>query len=146
MFTAHTLNHSIGLTKFMDDLQHMQSLPEKNKVFPPHRIVATGGNNEAGEFNMYILTLALAGYYKDNISGKLIEEGTLRISSEGEKLKDTKETQYLYNGIACRSFTKDFKLSPYMTVKSVSFKDGLLHIYLEHKLPEEKKPKIFTIN
>jgi molecular chaperone IbpA len=48
---------------------------------------------------------------------------------------------YLYRGIATRSFTKSIRLSDTIEVRGAQFKDGILKIGLENIIPEHKKPR-----
>jgi molecular chaperone IbpA len=135
MISDFIINHSIGLSKFMDDLEAMQYGTHKSQGFPPHRIIRDG--------DKYSLQMTVAGYLKEDISVELKDSETLLITSDGATLK---YEGALYDGIATRGFKKEFKLSPYMEVSNVSLKDGILEVQLSYELPEEKKPKQLTIN
>ena len=52
-----------------------------------------------------------------------------------------KNVQYLYNGIAKRSFEQKFRLEQYVDVKEANLSNGLLNIVLKREIPEERKPK-----
>ena len=52
-----------------------------------------------------------------------------------------KNVQYLYNGIAKRSFEQKFKVEQYVDVKEAKKSNGLLNIVLKREIPEERKPK-----
>ena len=137
MISEFIINHSIGLSKFMDDLEAMQSDnygTHKGQAFPPHRIIRDG--------DKYSLQMTVAGYLKEDISVELRDSETLVITSDGASLK---YEVALYDGIATRGFKKEFKLSPYMEVSDVSLKDGILEVQLSYELPEEKKPKTIDI-
>jgi molecular chaperone IbpA len=53
--------------------------------------------------------------------------------------------EYLYRGIAGRSFERRFNLADYVVVKSASFDEGLLQIELVRELPEAMKPRRIEI-
>ena len=53
--------------------------------------------------------------------------------------------EYLYRGIAGRSFERRFNLADYVVVKSASLDDGLLQIELEREIPEAMKPRRIEI-
>tara|TARA_R100001230_G_C5498658_1_gene43505 strand:+ start:71 stop:478 length:408 start_codon:yes stop_codon:yes gene_type:complete len=135
MISDFIINHSIGLGKFMNDLETMQYNTHKGHSFPPHRIIKDG--------DKYSLQMTVAGYLKEDIEIELKDSETLLITSEGASIK---YEGALYDGIATRGFKKEFKLSPYMEVTDVKLKDGLLEINLSYQLPDEKKPKLLTIN
>ncbi len=44
-----------------------------------------------------------------------------------------------------RSFTRSFTVADDVVVKGATLKDGLLSVDLEKIIPDEKKPKVFTI-
>ena len=52
---------------------------------------------------------------------------------------------YLYRGIATRSFTKSIRLNDTIEVRGAQFKDGILKIGLENVIPEHKKPRTIKI-
>ena len=102
--------------------------------YPPHNIEKVGDCE-------YKLTFAVAGFSEKDISVTQ-KENTLSI--EGQQNSTDKE--YLYKGIAERTFNQSFKLSEYMNVKDAKLKDGMLNITLVQDLPKEKQPKQIKIN
>jgi molecular chaperone IbpA len=102
--------------------------------YPPYNIEKVGDCE-------YKLTFAVAGFSEKDISVTQ-KENTLAI--EGENSSTDKE--YLYKGIAERTFKQSFKLSEYMNVKDAKLKDGMLNILLVQDLPKEKQPKQIKIN
>lgn len=102
--------------------------------FPPHNIIKV-------EDNKYVVEMAVAGFSKGEIDIQL-DEGNLVI--RGEK-KDKDESNYVYRGIAARSFTKSIRLTDTMEVRGAEFKDGILKIGLENVIPEHKKPRKIAI-
>ena len=53
--------------------------------------------------------------------------------------------EYLYRGIAGRSFERRFNLADYVVVKGASLEEGLLQIELEREIPEAMKPRRIEI-
>ena len=102
--------------------------------YPPHNIEKVGDCE-------YKLTFAVAGFAEKDISVTQ-KENTLSI--EGEQNSTDKE--YLYKGIAERTFNQSFKLSEYINVKDAKLKDGMLNILLVQDLPKEKQPRQIKIN
>ena len=102
--------------------------------YPPHNIEKVGDCE-------YKLTFAVAGFSEKDISVTQ-KENTLSI--EGQQNSTDKE--YLYKGIAERTFNQSFKLSEYMNVKDAKLRDGMLNITLVQDLPKEKQPKQIKIN
>ena len=101
---------------------------------PPYNIEKVGDCE-------YKLTFAVAGFSEKDISVTQ-KESTLAI--EGENSSSDKE--YLYKGIAERTFKQSFKLSEYMNVKDAKLQDGMLNILLVQDLPKEKQPRQIKIN
>ena len=102
--------------------------------YPPYNIEKVGDCE-------YKLTFAVAGFSEKDISVTQ-KENTLAI--EGENSSTDKE--YLYKGIAERTFKQSFKLSEYMNVKDAKLQDGMLNILLVQNLPKEKQPRQIKIN
>ena len=62
------------------------------------------------------------------------------------KHEDADKPSYLYRGIAGRAFERRFQLAEHVEVKGANLVNGLLHVDLERKIPEEKKPRRIAIN
>ena len=86
--------------------------------------------------NKYRISLALAGFSKNDVE-ILLEENILTIRSMITENNDNNE--YLYKGIANRSFQKKFHLAENVKVDNAFFKNGLLNIDLLSIKPEIKK-------
>jgi molecular chaperone IbpA len=91
--------------------------------------------------NTYSLSLALAGFTKENIDIS-VDNGTLVIKGEIVEITDA---EVVHKGIATRKFIRSFALGEYMEVSSAELKDGMLHINVVRNIPEEKKPKTIKI-
>jgi molecular chaperone IbpA len=115
----------------MDDM--FKRLPSNLGSFPPHDLEKKD--------TMYKLTLAVAGYSKENINIEL-KDNLLTI--EGDREENERE-DLIVTGIAARKFRKSFSLSDTMEVRDADLKDGLLTITFEEVTPEEEKPKVIKI-
>ena len=51
----------------------------------------------------------------------------------------------LYQGIAARTFERNFELADYVKVKGASLENGLLHVDLVREIPEAMKPRAIPI-
>lgn len=126
---------AIGYDQMFNQLEKMAV--SKAAGFPPYNITK--------DEDKYEITMALAGYKKDQLSIR-VEDRTLIVETvnreENEELIDK---EVLHQGIAQRNFTSKFVLGEYVQVKSAKLEDGLLFINLELELPEEKKPRQITI-
>jgi molecular chaperone IbpA len=67
------------------------------------------------------------------------------VSATAEEKQEQNRGEYLYRGIAGRSFERRFNLADYVIVKSASLEDGLLQIELERDMPEAMKPRRIDI-
>ena len=99
--------------------------------YPPYNI-------EKLDESQYRITMAVAGFSEGDID--IVEaDGTLQITAKSRD--EENETQYLHRGIAARAFQRRFALAEYVNVVKAGLENGLLHIELERRLPEEKKPR-----
>lgn len=110
---------------------------EQGNGYPPYNIVSTDENH-------YRITMAVAGFSPEELS-ITSEQNTLTVSGERRDESDNDDVQYLYRGIATRSFERRFNLADHVRVKNASLENGLLHIELERELPEEMKPRQIEI-
>ena len=122
----------VGFDNIFNELERLVdgTTPTRNTSFPPHNIIKLDDNK-------YVVEMAVAGFGQDEVDVE-IHDGTLIV--KGEK-KDQTEVDYLYRGIATRSFTKSIRLSESIEVRGAQFKDGILRIALENIIPEHKKPR-----
>ena len=116
-------------------LDEMGSFDRDTGNYPPFNI-------QLLDENKYRLTMAVAGFGKDEIT---IEVKESVLSVKGEKKADDEETQFLHRGIATRNFERRFQLADYMLVKDAEISNGLLHVKLVRELPEAMKPRTIAI-
>ena len=102
--------------------------------YPPYNIEKCGDNE-------YHIVLAVAGFTKDDI--ELVSEQNL-LTVRG-LLEEKNDHEYLYRGIAARSFERVFNLADYIEVGGAMIRDGLLIIDLKRELPEALKPRRIEI-
>ena len=122
----------VGFDNIFNELERLVdgTAPTRNTSFPPHNIIKLDDNK-------YVVEMAVAGFGQDEVDVE-IHDGTLIV--KGEK-KDQTEVDYVYRGIATRSFTKSIRLNDSIEVRGAQFKDGILKIALENIIPEHKKPR-----
>jgi len=125
---------SVGFDRLFDLMDaSLRYEPEDN--FPPCNVLRTGDDT-------YRITLAAAGFKPEQIN-VTVHQNVLTISGSAT---DKEDGQFLYKGIAGRSFERRFNLADFVEVKNASFHDGLLQIELERRVPEELKPRKIQIN
>ena len=123
---------TIGFDSMFDRIEKLQS---QQQGYPPHNVVNHGEDK-------YEIALAVAGFNEKDLFVEQ-EENVLTIASKDVDLNGDKE--YIHKGIATRKFKRKFTLSEYVEVEFVALVDGILSVYLVKNIPEEKKPKTFTI-
>lgn len=128
-------NSFVGFDRLFHDLEKLSSRQEPS--FPHHNIARIGDNQ-------YIIELAVAGYNHDAIDID-VNDRELVISGN---LGDTKreDLEYEYKGISQKKFKRAFTLSEYVEVIGAKLNDGILSIYLERILPDEKQPRKIKID
>ena len=90
----------------------------------------------------YTITLAVAGFEEKELNIE-IEDGILHVG--GSKKARESTGNYLYRGIATRSFEKKFNLADHVKVTEAQLENGLLTIDLVREIPEELKPRKISI-
>jgi molecular chaperone IbpA len=103
--------------------------------YPPYNIEKTDENS-------YRITIAVAGFSEADLE-VTAKENLLVVSSKTQKTEGRRN--YLYRGIAGRSFERKFQLAAHIRVISAGLTNGLLHINLERQVPEELKPRTIKI-
>ena len=69
----------------------------------------------------------------------------LVVSGRKSDESEEKGSDFIYRGIANRSFERRFALADHIQVKGADLKDGLLSIALVREIPESMKPKKISI-
>lgn len=112
--------------------------PGGGQSYPPYNI-------ERLSENAYRISMAVAGFSDDEIE---IEVNRNQLSVKGEKVADEsdKEADFLYRGIATRSFERSFQLADHVEVQGAELKNGLLHIELKREIPEGLKPRKIPVS
>lgn len=111
--------------------------PDAGQSYPPYNIERTGED-------AYRITMAVAGFDESEIA---IETNQNVLSVKAEKAADDKadEREFLYRGIAARSFERRFQLADHVLVTGAALKNGLLHVELKREIPEALKPRKIAI-
>ena len=107
-------------------------------TYPPYNIERTGDN-------AYRISMAVAGFAEGDLSVES-RENTLTIKGErSDKTEEGESREFLFKGIAARSFERRFQLAEYVEVASANLENGLLHIDLVREIPEAMKPRKIEI-
>ena len=125
----------VGFDRMFHTLDEQVNRGYNVPSYPPYNII------KLDELR-HVIEVAVAGFTKDDIDITL-QEGKLSIV--GEHNQNINEDNIVYKGIAERNFERSFTLAETVVVKSAELENGVLKVYLENKLPEEKKPKKISI-
>ena len=129
------LRSSVGFDAFDKMFDNMFKHGDTATSYPPYNIIKSDNN--------YTITMAVAGFTEKYIDVS-VEENELIIS--GEVPKQEEEVEFLHRGIAARNFRRTFRLAEAIKIGDASYKDGLLHIYLEREVPEHQRPRKIKIS
>jgi molecular chaperone IbpA len=133
----------VGSDKFLSKVQETaQYLANSagSSGYPPFNLKKT-------DDNVYVIEMAVAGFGKQDIELTL-EDNKLKIAGQTtiETLTDDGINQtFLHKGISDRPFQRTFTLADNVVVNNAQMMNGLLKIWLEHIIPEDKKPKKIDI-
>lgn len=108
---------------------------DTNPGYPPYNIERLGESD-------YRITMAVAGFAESDLSLE-VKQNVLTISG---KRTEPEGANYLYQGIAGRSFERRFQLADHVEVKGAQLENGLLHVDLVRRIPEELKPRQIAIS
>ena len=127
---------TVGFDRLFDMLES-NGLTQGQENYPPFDLIKSGDNE-------YRIELAVAGFRPDEID-ITAQQNVLIVS--GRKIEESDESRpdYIYRGIANRSFERRFALADHIQVRGADMKDGLLAIELVREIPEAMKPKKIEI-
>jgi molecular chaperone IbpA len=126
-------NTTVGFEPILKRLAEMAETMPKMQTYPPYNIKKV-------DENKYVIELAVAGFGRQDLELEL-QDGTLTVKGS----VNSEDGDYLYKGIAERAFTRQFTLADTVEVKNADLINGMLKIWLERFIPEEKKPKKINI-
>ena len=105
--------------------------------YPPYNIERSGEN-------AYNISVAVAGFADADLSIE-VKENTLTIRGNKQTGGEEKSREMVYQGIAERSFERNFQLADHVQVKGASVENGLLQVDLVRVVPEARKPRAIPI-
>jgi molecular chaperone IbpA len=127
---------TVGFDRLFDMLEN--SAPSNGgESYPPFDLIKTGEND-------YRIELAIAGFRPNEID-ITAQQNVLIVSGKKKDESEEKGSDYIYRGIAMRSFERRFALADHIQVKGADMKDGLLAIELAREIPESMKPRKIDI-
>jgi molecular chaperone IbpA len=128
----------VGFDPFFAEINRMTDEAwKKVPNWPPYNIRKLDDNH-------YSIEMAVAGFGKTDIDittkeNELVIKGNV---TADETAMDT----FIHKGIAERAFERSFTLADSIVVKNASLVNGMLRVWLEQIIPEEKKPRKVDIS
>lgn len=129
-------NTTVGFEPMLKKFNELAESMPKIPTYPPYNIKQTGENT-------YVIEIAVAGFGRQDLELEL-EDGKLTI--KGNIQTNDTDDNYIFKGIADRAFTRQFTLADTIEIKNADLINGMLKIWLERFIPEDKKPKKIPIN
>ena len=126
---------TVGFDRLFDMLENSNAGQAEN--YPPFDLIKLGDND-------YRIELAVAGFKPGEID-ITAQQNVLLVTGRKKEEADDQGTNYVYRGIATRSFERRFALADHIQVRGADMKDGLLAIELKREIPEAMKPRKINI-
>ena len=127
---------TVGFDRLFDMLEN-SSVGGAQENYPPFDLIKLGDND-------YRIELAVAGFKPDELD-ITAQQNVLVVSGRKNDESEESSSNYVYRGIATRSFERRFALADHIQVRGADMKDGLLSIELVREIPEAMKPKKINI-
>jgi molecular chaperone IbpA len=127
---------TVGFDRLFDMLEN-SSTGQAQENYPPFDLIKLGDND-------YRIELAVAGFKSGEID-ITAQQNVLIVSGKKKEESEDKGSDYIYRGIATRSFERRFALADHIQVRGADLKDGLLSIELVREIPEAMKPRKIDI-
>ena len=127
---------TVGFDRLFDLLEN-STLGQNSENYPPFDLIRAGENE-------YRIDLAVAGFKPDEID-ITAHQNVLIVSGRKADEQEDKSSDYVYRGIATRSFERRFALADHIQVRGADLKDGLLAVELVREIPEAMKPRKIEI-
>ena len=126
---------TVGFDRLFDMLESNTAAGAGDN-YPPFDLIKLGDNE-------YRIELAVAGFNPEEID-VTAQQNVLIVT--GRKQEGSHEqSEYIYRGIANRSFERRFALADHIQVRGADIRDGLLAIALVREIPEAMKPRKIEI-
>ena len=125
----------LGFERVFNKANTASRLASTQQKYPPYNIIKTGENT-------YLIELAVAGFDEEDFDIEL-HDGMLTVKGNISAVDE--DAEYVFKGIAARSFERKFALADTVQVDGVSLNQGMLMIRLINVIPDEKKPRKIPI-
>lgn len=128
---------AIGFDRLAGMLDSATRNDAQAPTYPPYNVEQVGEND-------YRVTMAVAGFSEDELEIE-VKDQTLTISGKKTETNTDEGRNYLYQGIAARSFERRFQLADHVQVTGARLENGLLHVDTRREIPEALKPRSIAI-
>ena len=128
---------TVGFDRLFSLLDNVGQADNQQNAYPPYNIERTGED-------AYRITMAVAGFTEDDLEIEA-KQNWLTVKAEKQAGDEETDREFLFQGIAARSFERRFQLADHVEVKEASLKNGLLHIDLVREIPEAMKARKIAI-
>ena len=123
---------TVGFDNVFNSLERVRSIPQTN--YPPYNIRKASGEET------FLIELAVAGFGEDDLEISVKENNLTIVGDLGEK-----DTGFVHQGISQRKFSRNFVLADDVVIQGSDLSNGILTIYAERIVPEEKKARTIEI-
>jgi molecular chaperone IbpA len=128
--------YTVGFDRLFDDIRsQLQQVSSSTPTYPPHNIRKV-------KDHVYALDIAVAGFKHADIEVS-VEKQVLTI--KGTKSESSAKDDYLYRGLALRSFEKQIPLVDTAEVRDAWIEDGILTVLVENVIPEKARKKLIKV-
>jgi molecular chaperone IbpA len=127
---------TVGFDRLFDMLENSAGA-QTQENFPPFDLIRKGEND-------YCIELAVAGFKREELD-ITAQQNVLIVTGRKSDESGEEQSDYIYRGIATRSFERRFALADHIQGRGADMKDGLLSIELKREIPEAMKPKKIDI-
>ena len=125
--------YTVGFDNLFD-LINQTARNEGNDSYPPYNILRAGQDS-------FRISVAVAGFAPADLS-VTAEQNLVTVAGRQPELD---EKEYLFRGIAGRSFERKFNLGEYIEVENAAIDNGMLHIDLVRRISDAMKPRQIAI-
>ena len=127
---------TVGFDRLANLLETVAQVDTTANSYPPYNIEQVAEND-------YRISMAVAGFAESDLSIEL-KEGVLTLT--GRRSQEEVKTNFLYQGIAGRTFERRFQLADHMEVRGARLEHGLLHVDIVRVIPEGKRARKISIS
>jgi len=129
---------TVGFDRFSNLIDAAMRGEDNTPAYPPYNIEKLSDDE-------YRIVLAVAGFTEADLT-LTVQENQLTVAGSHIDKNENKDANYLYKGIATRTFERKFNLADHVKVTGAGLDNGLLTVSLKRELPESIKPRMVPIN